>query len=150
MWLFYCFITFVCLYCSIHFYSIVTISTSYEFVLCMHLWKIMNKLKLKCILMWWIFKEMQWKIIFDSASWWLSCECPYKNTIVCTVNEFNEISKLFSKKVFGKYVWKTSFSSCNFILWFIPKSRMDPAYHSIVTKVWSVTCEVSRPVLGPS
>jgi hypothetical protein len=39
MWLFYYFITFVCLYCFIHFYSIVTISTSYKFVFCMDLWK---------------------------------------------------------------------------------------------------------------
>ena len=30
------------------FYSIVTISTSYEFVFCMDLWKMMNKLELKC------------------------------------------------------------------------------------------------------
>jgi hypothetical protein len=42
-----CFNTFVCLYCFIHFYSIVTISTSYEFVFCMDLWKMINKLKLK-------------------------------------------------------------------------------------------------------
>jgi hypothetical protein len=47
MWLFYYFITFVCLYCFIHFYSTVTISTSYEFVFRMDLWKIINKLKLK-------------------------------------------------------------------------------------------------------
>jgi hypothetical protein len=54
IWLFYYYILFfyvkclhVCLYCFLHFYSIVTISTSFEFVFCMDLWKMINKLKLK-------------------------------------------------------------------------------------------------------
>jgi hypothetical protein len=59
----------VCLYCFIHYYSIVTISTSYEFVFCMDLWKMFNKLKFKLNLQ----KELNmldWKVSGYSTDFW--------------------------------------------------------------------------------